>query len=289
VAPNYIQTLGMHLLAGRNFDFYDSEASARVAIINRNTAQGLFGLEDPLGKVLEFVPDKRRGVPVEAPVQIIGVTENAQEFGADEVPFDDLYVPFEQHPVPSAYVLVASDLPRGALAGAIRAEAYAVDKDQPIFDLKTMDDRVAESLLRARFNLYLVGTLTAVALMLVSVGIFGTVAYFVHQRTQEFGIRLALGASPASILRHAIAQSLVIGVIGVSIGVVASLILGQLLRHALYLAPHGHSGMLYGVKVYDPFIMMSCTCALMIAVLLANYIPARRATRVDPMVALRYE
>ena len=146
--------------------------------------------------------------------------------------------------------------------------------------MATMDDRIANSLQGARFNLFLVGALATVALILVSVGTFGTVAYFVQQRTQEFGIRLALGARPASILRHAIGQSLVIGVAGASIGVVASLILGRLLRHALYMAPHEHPGMLYGVKVYDPFIMMRCTCALMIAVLLASYIPARRATKV---------
>jgi putative ABC transport system permease protein len=279
----------MHLLAGRTFSPYDGETSVRVAIINRNAARELFGLEDPLGKVLEFVSDKRRGVPAEAPVEIIGVTENTQENGADEMPFNDLYVPFLQHPVPSTYVVVASALPRGALAGAIRAAAYSLDKDQSIFDLKTMDDRVAESLQSARFNLLLVGTLAAVAMILVSVGIFGTLAYFVQQRTHEFGIRLALGARPVGILRHAIAQSLVIGGAGVSMGVVAALILGRLLRHALYMAPHEHSGMLYGVDIYDPFVMVSSACLLLIAVLLASYIPARRATKVDPMVALRYE
>jgi len=260
-----------------------------VAIINRNAARDLFGSENPIGKVLEFIPDERHGVPGDAPVQIIGVTEKAQEFGADEVPFDALYVPFAQHPVPSAFVLLASDLPRGKLAGAIRATAFAMDKDQPVFDMETMDDRIANWLQGARFNLFLVGALATVALILVSVGTFGTVAYFVQQRTHEFGIRLALGARPAGILRHAIAQSLVIGLAGVATGVMASLILGRLLRHALYMAPHEHPGMLYDVKVNDRFIMMSCTCVLMIAVLLASYLPARRATKVDPMVALRYE
>src|SRR5207249_6242673 len=132
-------------------------------------------------------------------------------------------------------VLVASDVPRGELARAIRATAYALDKDQPVFDMETMDDRITNSLQGARFNLFLVGALASVALILVSVGTFGTVAYFVQQRTQEFGIRLALGASPGKILGHAIAQSLAIGVAGVSIGVAGSLILGRLLRHTLYL------------------------------------------------------
>jgi predicted permease len=288
LAPNYFQVLHMHLLAGRAFNRGDREASTRVAIINRNTARDLFGSENPIGKVIEFVPDERRGVTGDAPVQIIGVVENAQEFGADEVPFDDLYVPFAQHPLASAYVLVASDLP-GSLAGAIRATAYTLDKEQPIFDLKTMDDRVADSLQGARANVFLLGVVAVVGLILVSVGTFGTVAYFVQQRIPEFGIRLALGATSARILQHAIAQSFRIAVAGMSLGVAASLILGRLLRHALYMVPHEHTGMLYGVDIYDPFVLSSA-CALLFAVLvLGSYIPARRASRVDPVVALRYE
>jgi predicted permease len=289
VAPNYFQALSIHLLAGRAFNPQDTESAPRVALINRNAVQELFGTEDPVGKVLDFVSDERRGVPADPPVQIIGVTENAQEFDANEVPFDTLYVPFSQHAVPSAFVVVDSTVPRGALAGAIRAAAYEVDKDQPIFDMKTMDDRVADSLQGARFNLFLVASLAGVAMLLVCVGTFGTVAYFVQQRTQEFGIRLALGATPARILRHAINQSLLIGFSGLSIGVVASLILGRLLRHALYLVPHEHTGMLYGVKIYDPLTFVCASGFLTAALLLASYFPARRAARVDPVIALRHE
>jgi predicted permease len=289
IAPNYFQALHMHLLAGRPLDPHDAEGAARVAVVNRNAAQDLFGHEDPLGKILEFVAQPQRGVPAQAPVQIVGVVENAQEFGANETPFKDLYVPFSQHPVPSSYVLIDSNLPRGSLLASIRAAASSLDKDQPVFDVQTMDDRITSSVQGARFTMLIVAALAAVALVLVFVGIFGTVAYFVQQRTQEFGIRLALGASPARILRDAIAQSLVIGVAGLAIGVSSSLILGRLLRHALYLVPHEHTGMLYGVRIHDPLIMFGA-CGLLIAVLLfASYIPARRAMRVDPMVALRYE
>jgi predicted permease len=289
VAPNYFEALSIHLLAGRAFNPQDTETSPRVALINRNAVQELFGSENPVGKVLAFVPDEKRGVPPEAPVQIIGVTENVQEFDANEVPFDTLYVPFSQHPVPSAFVVVDSTVPRGALAGAIRATAYDLDKDQPIFDMKTMDDRVADSLQGARFNLSLVGALAGVALLLVFVGIFGAVAYFVQQRTQEFGIRLALGATPAGILRHAIHQSLVIGLAGLSIGVAVALIVGRLLGSALYLVPHEHTGMLYGVKIYDPLTLAGAGAFLTAAVVLASYFPARRAAKVDPVIALRHE
>jgi putative ABC transport system permease protein len=289
VEPNFFELLHMHLLEGRTLDPHDAESSARVAIVNRNAAHTLLGSEDPLGKILEYVPDERRGVPPEAPVQIVGVTENAQEFGANEIPFDVIYVPFSQHPSPSAAVVVSSALPRGALLGAIRDTAYSLDKDQPISDVKTMDDRIADSLRGARFNLILVACLAAVALALVSVGIFGTVAYFVQQRTQEFGLRLALGATASDILRHAISRALIMGVTGLLFGVAASLVLGRILRSTLYLVPHEHTGMLYGVKIFDP-LSMSFACVLLLGILfLASFVPARRAMRVDPVVALRYE
>ena len=289
IAPNYFEALHMRLLSGRAFNANDRSGSARVAIINRNAARDLFGNENPAGKVIEFISDKRRGVPGDAPVEIVGVAENAHEFGADEVPFDDLYLPFAQHPVNSAYIVIESDLKADRLAGAARAIAYSLDKDEPIFDLQTMDDRVAHSLRGARTNLFLVGALSVVALMLVAVGTFGTVAYFVQQRIPEFGIRLALGATPAEVLRHAIAQSLRIAAAGVSLGVASSLILGALLRDELYMVPHKHMGMLYGVSMFDPIILSDACVAMLAVLILASYIPARRASRVEPMVALRYE
>jgi putative ABC transport system permease protein len=289
VEPNFFDVLHMHLLAGRAPNRRDTESSPRVAIINRNGAHTLFGSEDPLGKVLQYVADERRGVPAEAPVQIVGVTENTQEFGPSEISFDVVYVPFSQHPDRDAKIVVSSNLPRGALVGAIRNVAYSLDRDQPIFGVQSVDQLISESLRGSRFDLILVGCLAAVALVLVSVGIFGTVAYFVQQRTQEFGVRLALGATPAHVLRQAIGRALVMGVTGLVLGVAFALALGRLLGSALYLVPHEHTGMLYGVKIYDP-ISMSLACALLLAVLfLASFIPARRAMRVDPMVALRYE
>jgi predicted permease len=289
VASNFFDLLHMHLLAGRTFAPQDRETSQRVAIINRNAAHTLFGSEDPLGKVLEFVSDERRGTSAEAPVQIVGVSENAQVFGANEVPFDVLYFPFSQRPAPAADIVVSSGLPRGALLAAIRDAAYALDKDQPIFDVLTTDDLITTSLSGARFDLMLVACLAIVALTLVSVGIFGTVAYFVQQRTREFGVRLALGATPARILRHTLKRALVTGSAGLLVGVAVSIALGRVLRSVLYLVPGERAGMLYGVKIDDP-LSMSLACVLILLVLfLASFIPARRAMRVDPLVALRYE
>lgn len=291
VEPNFFDVLHIQLLAGRKLDAHDTQSSQHVVIINRNAVRTLVGAEDPLGKVLEFPPgDARRALdPPDAPVQIVGVAENTQEFGANEIPFDIVYVPFAQHPVRQTTFVVSSAVPRAALLGSIRDAAYALDKDQPIFDILTMDDRIADSVRGARFNVLLVACLAAVALLLVSVGIFGTAAYFVQQRTQEFGVRLALGATPWDVLRTALSRTFLTGVVGLSAGVAAALAFGRILGSTLYLVPHEHTGMLYGVKIYDPLSMALASLLLLGVVLLASFVPARRAMRVDPMVALRYE
>jgi predicted permease len=290
VEPNFFDVLHMRLLAGRALNSSDTATSPRVAIINRNAAHTLFGSGNPVGKVLDYVAaDERRNIPAEAPVQIVGVTENTQEFGPNEVPFDVLYVPFSQQPDRGATIVVSSSLPRGALLGTIRDAAYSLDKDQPLYDAKTVDQLIGDSLRGSQFDLILVSCLAVVALALVSVGIFGTVAYFVQQRTQEFGIRFALGATPAHVLRQAIGRTYVTGATGLLCGVAVALAIGRILGRSLYLVPQEHDGMLYGVKIYDP-LSMSLACVLLLVVLFfASFIPARRATRVDPMVALRYE
>jgi putative ABC transport system permease protein len=289
VTPDYFRIFHIRMLSGRSFNEQDVQFSARVAIVNQNFVQQFLPGENPVGKVLEFLPIRAKWAVKYESVQIIGVTENTQEFGADEIPFEDIYVPFAQNPIPGMYVAVQTGLPSSGFVEPIRQAVYALDKNQPIFDVKTMDERLTDSLQGARFNLFLVASLSFLGMILVAVGIFGTVAYFVEQRTQEFGIRLALGALPSNILRHALGQSLVLGGGGLALGIAACLVLGRLLKHALYLAPHEHSGMLYGVSIYDPFTL-SIACVLLVSVVvLASYVPALRASRVDPMVALRDE
>ena len=289
VAPNYFQALHMHLAAGRAFDSRDVPGAPLVAIMNRNAVREIFGDEDPLGKVLEPIAQPKRGIPSEPPLQIVGIVDNAQEFGANEIPFSEIYVPFAQRPVAANYIAIMSSLPIDSLLGSVRSISSSLDKDQPIYDVQTMDTRAELSVQGARYDLFLVASLALVGIILVSVGVFGTIAYFIQQRTQEFGIRLALGARPSTILRHSIAQSLGLGGAGVALGIAICLILGRLLKSALYLAPHEHTGMLYGISIYDPLTLFVTSVLIVVVILLASYVPVRRAMRTDPMVALRYE
>lgn len=289
VAPNYFSALRMHLDAGRSFDSLDVPGAPLVTIINRNAVQEIFGDEDPLGKVLEPVAQPKRGIPPQPPLQIVGIVENAHEFGANEIPFSEIYVPFAQRPATASYVAISSSVAPDSLLASVRAIAGALDKDQPIYDVQTMDARAELSVQGARYDFFLVAALALVGVTLVSVGVFGTIAYFMQQRTQEFGIRLALGARPSTILRHSIGQSLGLGGAGISVGVAICLILGRLLKSALYLAPHEHNGMLYGISIYDPLTLIVTSLLIICVILLASYVPVRRAMRTDPMVALRYE
>ena len=277
------------MLACRNFTDRDSNTSERVVIVNQNFARHFFPNDDPIGKVLNLAAGGYGQLIPPGQVQIVGLLENAQEFGANEIPSDDIYFPFAQSPAVKAVVSVNSDLPVASLIPSIRQAVQAIDKGQPVYGEQTMEDSVRASLKGAQTNLILVALLAIVGTILVSVGIYGTISYFVQQRTQEFGIRLALGASPARILRHALAQTLTIGISGLLLGIGISLGLGTLLRSALYLVPHEHVGMLYGVSIHSPLAAGAASVLIISVVLIASYIPARRAMRVDPMVALRHE
>jgi putative ABC transport system permease protein len=289
VDPQFLSMYRIHLFSGRNFTDRDVANSSRVAIVNQNFARHYFPNEDPVGKVFNFAPGGYGPIILSGQVEIVGLIQNVQEYGANEIPFDDLYLPFAQSPAGKAMLSITSDVSTASLMPPIRQALQGIDRDQPIYNEQTMNDSVRGSLKGAQSNLLLVTLLAIVATALVSIGIYGTISHFVQQRTQEFGIRLALGASPARILRHTLSQTMRICLSGLVVGIAISLTLGKLLRPALYLVPHEHTGMLYGVSIYDPLSISAASTLIFAVVLFASYIPARRAMRVDPMVALRHE
>ncbi|MGH9865930.1 MAG: FtsX-like permease family protein, partial [Candidatus Acidiferrales bacterium] len=293
VDPDYFQLLKIRLFSGRSFNGEDTQNSPRVAVVNEKFVHDYLAGRNPIGAELDIAHigfDTSYG---NARTRIVGVVQNTHLFGPNEFGFDFIYVPTAQVPVASVnvsvFLLAHTNLPPSSVVEPIRHQIAQVDKNIPVTNIATMDQRAADALQGARKTLILISVFAGLAVVLVAVGIFGAIAYFVEQRTREFGIRLALGASPSRILRHALKQSAALGASGLILGVAVSLALGRLVGNALYLVPRQHDGLLYEVSVFDPLTLASA-CVLLIAVfLLASYVPARRAMRVDPMVALRHE
>jgi len=288
VTAGYFRLMKIQLLEGRDFDEKDSTGAPRVAIVNENLVRHHFRGEDPVGRELEITGGWGEGRPV-GRVQIVGVAANAKEVGLNEIDFDSIYFPFLQIADPAMYLVLSTPNPGAGILDSVRKEVAALDKDLPLYNIASMEKRVADALRGDRFNLLLIGSFAGFAVLLASVGIYGAISYSVEQRTQEFGIRMALGASPEGIYVLTLRKAGVLSLAGLAAGVAISLALGRIAGSRLYLVPHEHNGLLYGVSVFDPLTLTIVFALLAIVALAASYFPARRAMRVDPMVALRYE
>ena len=288
ISPEYFRTLGVRLVAGRNFTAQDVDGAPRVALINEHLARRFFAGGNPVGQELVLL---RRGTSwvKSGSVQIAGVVSNVKDVGLNEVDFNDIYLPFAQSPAPSIQLIVHTGVPAEGVVDSVRRVVLAADPNLPVMAITTMAQRADGALRSDRFHLLLIGTFAALAIGLASVGIFGVMAYAIEQRTREFGVRLALGAGRAGILALALGQSARLGLAGTALGLGLSLVLSRLLGDAVYLVQGKHDGLLYGVSTTDPLTLL-CACAALVGVAaLAGLIPARRATRVDPIVALRCE
>ncbi|HEY7544764.1 MAG TPA: ABC transporter permease [Blastocatellia bacterium] len=272
ISPDYFRTMGISVLKGRDFTSDDTQGKPGVIIINEAMARKVWPDEEPVGKRLKM------GVPENPWLTVAGVVRDVQLApGADPPP--QAYMPYAQIPnFGPRYLVVRSASDPTGLIAVIRDEVSAVDPDQPLASASLMEEVMSESLSRQRFNMALLVIFAALALALASVGIYGVMSYTVTQSTREIGIRLALGAQPTDVLKLVTKQGFLLTAAGVGAGVVASFALTRLM-----------SNLLYGVTATDPLTFVFVSMLLLLVAMLACYIPARRATRVDPIVALRYE
>ncbi|MDP9122520.1 MAG: ABC transporter permease, partial [Acidobacteriota bacterium] len=287
LTPHLLSVLGIRVERGRGFATTDTAGAPGVALINEVAAGSFFPGQDPIGQRVTMgmpdVPD----LADRAPRTIVGIVHNVRERGLDEKQPPIVYIPLAQMPAAMEKILIRllpmSLAVRGqgdvsGLAGAIEREVWAVDPQQPVTDVRTMDEVVVRSLGARRWNAVLLGILALVALVLAAVGIYGVLSYLVSQRTREIGVRVALGATAADVLRLVLGQGLSAVLLGVGIGIVGALALTRLL-----------GSMLYGVSVTDPLTFILTPAILTAVALVASSLPAHRASRLDPLVALGHE
>jgi len=269
----YFRTMAIPLLAGREFIDADNATSKRVIVVNETMARQYWPNENPLG---QRVTMKDWGPPLTG--EIVGVVGDVKTNGLDEAVGPMIYWPCFQFPQLFNTIVVRSDGDPLRLVAAVKAAIWAVNKNQPISKIETLEQVLSESLARRRLYMILLGVFAGAALLLAGVGIYGVVSYSVSQRTQEIGIRIAVGAARRDVLRLVVGQGARAALLGIAVGVAAALALTRLM-----------ASLLFGVSAADPLTFMSVALLLTLVALAASYIPARRAMRVDPMVALRHE
>ncbi|MGH9703276.1 MAG: ABC transporter permease [Candidatus Acidiferrales bacterium] len=277
VTPGYLRAMQIPLQKGRFFAETDGESSAPVALVSETMARNLWPGENPLGKHLRI---SGSGKPIEQLQwrSVVGIVSDVKQVRLDAPGEMQVYVP-ESQIVNSYMTLVVRTRVRPAsLAAAVRDQVHFLDKDQVVFQVATMDQLLSDSLALRRFSMLLLGWFAGVALLLAAVGLYGVISYTVSQRTQELGIRVALGAQPGDVLWLVFRNGFALVLAGLAAGILAALAMTRLL-----------SSLLFGVRATDPATFVIVAAVLSVVALVACYVPARRATRVDPMVALRYE
>jgi putative ABC transport system permease protein len=271
ISPDYFRTMGIPLIGGRYFTDVDREGSPGVAIVDASFARGFLPGENCLGRRIKSWIHKNDWLT------IVGVVGDVRDRVESE-PTPEIYLPYLQAGEPFMTLLVRTAGNPMLWAGAVRSRIAGIDKDQPPHDIMTLEELRAGSLTPRRVNLLLLSSFAGLGLILASVGIYGVVSYSVGQRTHEIGVRMALGAERGDVLKIVVGQGLRAVLIGTGIGVAAAFGLTRFLQ-----------SMLFGVKPTDPVTFLAVSLLLLVVAWLACYIPARRATKVDPMVALRYE
>ena len=276
VSPDYFSAMQIPLNRGRRFTEADKKQSPPVVIINQELARRYFPGEDPVGKRLSL----RASLGEDEPLwrQIAGVVGDIKHFGLDAEVRPEIYVPYAQLPTSAMTLVVRTASDPASLTDAVKNRIKAVDKDQPVSSVATMESYVSRSVAGRRFSMVLLMGFAAVALLLAAVGVYGVMSYTVAERTREIGIRVALGARRTDIFKLVVGQAARLTVLGLAAGLTGAFALTRLME-----------GLLFGVTATDPLIFVTVPFVLAAVALVASYIPARRATKVDPMIALRYE
>jgi predicted permease len=272
VTPDYLRTLGIRLKRGRFFRDLDRSGTEPVVVIDEKLAREYWPTEDPLGKRIQ--PTSGEGW-----YAIVGIVSHVMQSDlAGDTGRGVFYANLYQRPMPMGSILVKTSGDASAAAAAIRDAVQAADPNLPLYNVKTMEALLADSLAPRRFLMRLVGFFAAAALLLAALGLYGVLSYAVTERTREIGIRIALGAETGAVMRLVVGQGLRLAGTGVAIGIVSAMLFGRLIESQLF-----------EVRSFDPLTIAAMVCALMAATVLASWLPARRATRTDPAVTLRYE
>src|SRR5262249_15741366 len=271
VSAAYFRTTGMRLIRGRLFDDRDRADTPNVALINETTARKYWPDEDPVGK--QFTLNFSSWFPK---AEIIGVVSDIKTNGMNMPPYPEIYRPDSQLPSDDAFLIIRSKASPEALAAAVLEEMERIDRDIPLRPGRTMEGVIAETLWRPRLSAWLLGLFAALAAALAAAGLYGVMSYSVNQRTQEIGLQMALGAEDRDVLRMVIGEGFKLMVSGVSLGLVSAFALNRFI-----------ASQLFGVTATDPLTYAGVAMLLAIVAMAACYIPARRASRVNPMVALR--
>ena len=278
VTPNYLETLGVPLLQGRLLTPADNEKAPAVVVINASMAKTNFAGENPLGKRIQLGATPDKDVPT---MEIVGVVGDVRPgLGVD--PQTEMYLPYRQSdlvlPVFQLSFVLRTAADPQLQAPALRTALREIDPDQPLVKVRTMEDNMAATVAQLRFRTWLIAIFAAVALVLAAIGVYGVMSYTVTQRTSEIGIRVTLGAQPEEVFKIVVGQGLRVALAGVGVGIVAALAMTRALQ-----------SFLYDVSAYDPATFFGVAILLTMVAVAASFFPARRATLVDPMVALRYE
>jgi putative ABC transport system permease protein len=287
VTPGYFHLLGIPVVRGRGFSDRDRKDSPRVAVINQNLARNFFDGENPIGKQLHILDGGDAAVPAGI-VEIVGLTANVRDMGLDEVPFNDIYVPFSQNPAGHIYAVVKSKTASTVLP-IMRRKIQALDKGQFVAEVKPFESYVREQMQEPRFNFWLMATFAGLAVLLTAVALYGTLSFALAQRTREIGIRIALGARKENIFCLLFQSIWRPALTGSICGLGVALTLGSIYRDEMYLVPYKHSGLLYGVSIHDPVSLAAAALMLLAIAGVAGIAPALRGTRVDPHSPLRCE